>query len=240
MSAAEESMTISSVLLRGASEAAAAAHRLLQQEEMFDDNSTTENDQGEFNPNVFWGVNGFILCLFIVACCLCCKSDWLTKLYDRRHQAAGDRAYQRRVLERMQEEQQAKLESPEKRQRKLLASFKRHGVQMVRRTIQSSVSAFCCENFSVDKSLLTHLTFYICHFINESISFYLFLITLSYQFTLDGRTGRYSPGRRCDARRTPTGQVIGRIMWIHSSGNSRRKYAPRTWTHSIANRGTRS
>ena len=143
MSAAEDSTTISSVLLRGASEAAAAAaHRLLQQEEMFDDSSTTENDQGEFDPNVFWGVNGFILFLFILACFLCwCKGAWLTQLYDRRHQAAGDRAYQRRVLERMQEEQQAKSESPEKRQRKLLSSFKRHGVQMVRSTSHKSVSA---------------------------------------------------------------------------------------------------
>jgi hypothetical protein len=44
------------------------------------------------------------------------------------------------LRERQQQEQQAKLDTPEKRKCKLLQSFKRHNVQMVRTLILARLS----------------------------------------------------------------------------------------------------
>lgn len=86
----------------------------------------------ETNNSVFWGVNGFIcflLCLAIVWCCF--SSRFLTNPQNRRLES--DLQYQQTLNQREQQRQEAKIDSPEKRTKKLKQSFQKHGVVMVRK-----------------------------------------------------------------------------------------------------------
>jgi hypothetical protein len=85
-----------------------------------------------FDPTLFWSVNAFILVLFIGIVCYCCYGDlsWLTNMHQRRRET--DAVYQATLREREQKRKNAKVLSPEKRRRELLASFRRHKVSMVR------------------------------------------------------------------------------------------------------------
>ena len=77
-------------------------------------------------------MNAFIFLVFIVAVCYCCYGDlsWLTNVEQRRRQA--DAEYQAHLREREDRRKKARIMSPEKRRRLLLASFRRHQVSMVR------------------------------------------------------------------------------------------------------------
>ena len=86
----------------------------------------------DFDRNVFWGVNGFLLLMLVtmgVWCCFC-KKDWLINPHERR--ARSDEAFQRRVRERHERYKASKIVTPEQRRQRLLDSFMRHGVTMVR------------------------------------------------------------------------------------------------------------
>lgn len=95
---------------------------------------------GDFDPRVFWCVNGFLFFMMVVVLLWCCFSDkeWLTLMHERRQQT--DETYQQTLRERRQQRQQAKVDTPEKRTYKLLRSFQRHKVQMV------SLACKCAES----------------------------------------------------------------------------------------------
>ena len=92
--------------------------------ELFDDGS-------EFDPKVFWSVNAFIFVMLMAMCLFCYFGDktWITNPEERRRRS--DDAYRAALRDRLEQEAQRRLETPEQRTRKLLQSFKRHKVQMV-------------------------------------------------------------------------------------------------------------
>lgn len=97
----------------------------------FDDPETMLMESGDappFDAKVFWCVNGFIFIMFSAVMLWCCFADktWLTR--DRGRLA--DIEYQQSLAERQRQRELAKVDSPEKRTRKLLQSFERHKVQM--------------------------------------------------------------------------------------------------------------
>jgi hypothetical protein len=100
-----------------------------------DDNDNSGN--GESDSFLFWSVNAFLLLTMIVACLFCyCGGNKMTMQLvglnaDQRRQES-DRAYQQQVQQRLEEQAARKVECPEKRKQKLLKSFQRHKVQMVR------------------------------------------------------------------------------------------------------------
>jgi hypothetical protein len=86
-----------------------------------------------FDPKVFWSVNAFIFVLLISTVVVCCfaKKEWFT--YDRETgRMNSDEQYRQTVLQRQRQQQQSKVETPAQRTRRLLRSFKRHQVEMVR------------------------------------------------------------------------------------------------------------
>ena len=94
-----------------------------------------ENALPENQSNtVFWGVNGFICFLLALACLWCCFS----RKFLTRRPLDSDLEYQRSLNEREQQREQAKIDSPEKRTRKLKHSFQKHDVVMVRTRINVS------------------------------------------------------------------------------------------------------
>lgn len=96
-----------------------------------------DHGAGEFNTSLFWCVNVFLMLAMVVACacCYCCGNKTTMHLVgfdaEQRRQES-DRVYQRRVQERLEQQAALKVESPEKRKQKLVKSFQRHKVQMVR------------------------------------------------------------------------------------------------------------
>lgn len=89
-------------------------------------NSTTDGTPtSDFNPKVFWSINAFIAFL-LVATVLGC---W----YRVYHCGVrfDSNTYRLRVLRAQEAAAEAQKESPEKRKRLLLASFRRHGVTKV-------------------------------------------------------------------------------------------------------------
>jgi hypothetical protein len=118
------------------------ANRALQEELSSTTSSTNDNDapdQDSFDPVVFWGVNIFLSFMLIVACTCCCicgkKNDWncnwLVNMHERRRQT--DEEYRQRLRQQFQELQAAERDTPAVRKAKLLQSFQRHQVSMVRR-----------------------------------------------------------------------------------------------------------
>ena len=85
----------------------------------------------QFDPRVFWSVSFFIVVLFAGVVGYGCYSDvsWFTNVHQRRD---TDAEYQATLRAREEKRKQAKMMSPEKRRRALLASFDRHQVFMVR------------------------------------------------------------------------------------------------------------
>ena len=88
-------------------------------------------DGSEFDPKVFWSVNGFIFVMLMAMCLFCYFGDktWITNPEERRRRS--DDAYRAALRDRLEQEAQRRLETPEQRTRKLLQSFKRHKVKMV-------------------------------------------------------------------------------------------------------------
>lgn len=95
--------------------------------------SNGNNDSNTFDPRVFWSVNAFIFVLFCVAIFLCCyygKREWL--FYDfEEGRRSSDEAYRQTVLRRRRQREEAKVETPEQRTKKLLKSFALNEVSMV-------------------------------------------------------------------------------------------------------------
>eukprot|EP00529_Nitzschia_sp_RCC80_P001627 CAMPEP_0113488784 /NCGR_PEP_ID=MMETSP0014_2-20120614/26196_1 /TAXON_ID=2857 /ORGANISM="Nitzschia sp." /LENGTH=372 /DNA_ID=CAMNT_0000382509 /DNA_START=109 /DNA_END=1227 /DNA_ORIENTATION=- /assembly_acc=CAM_ASM_000159 len=95
---------------------------------------SNNSDATTFDPKVFWSVNAFILILFVttVGCCCFGKKEWLNYfVYDHETgRETSDMQYRRSVLQRMQRQQQSKVETPAQRTKKLLRSFRRHQVEM--------------------------------------------------------------------------------------------------------------
>ena len=87
-------------------------------------------EEGNFDPLVFWCVNGFIFLMMVMVGLWCCFADKTTWILTARGQES-DQVYQQSLREREERRKQAKIESPEKRTRKLVQSFRRHKVQMV-------------------------------------------------------------------------------------------------------------
>jgi len=82
-----------------------------------------------YNGKVFWGVNCFILFLLCLTVMWCCYVQrYLYTGTDPR--IASDEVYRARLQRRSRRREEARTEAPEGRQRKLYASFSRHGVQM--------------------------------------------------------------------------------------------------------------
>jgi hypothetical protein len=101
-------------------------------------NDVNDNyDKGEFDSFLFWSVNAFLLLTMVVVCLFCyCGGNKTTMQLvglntDQRRQES-DRAYQQQVQRRLEQQAARKVECPEKRKQKLLKSFQRHKVQMVR------------------------------------------------------------------------------------------------------------
>lgn len=84
----------------------------------------------EFDHTVFWCVNGFIFLIVVAMVCWCCYGDKSFLNADQRRQET-DRLYQASLREREQMRQQAKVDTPEQRRRKLQKLFQKHEVQMV-------------------------------------------------------------------------------------------------------------
>jgi hypothetical protein len=96
--------------------------------------STTTTTATHFDPAVFWGVNGFLCFMLIMACTFCCVCKdwnvWLVNMHERRRQT--DDQYQLQLRQQQQEQHDKKLDTPAVRKQKLLQSFRRHQVSMVR------------------------------------------------------------------------------------------------------------
>jgi hypothetical protein len=95
---------------------------------------TGSDDAVVFDPKVFWFVNAFILVLLASTIAFCCfgKKEWLFPGTAERRQAS-DEAYRQTVLQRRRRRQEAKVDSPEQRTKKLLKSFALNKVSMVRK-----------------------------------------------------------------------------------------------------------
>jgi hypothetical protein len=97
------------------------------------EDASSADDGAAFDPKVFWSVNALIFCIVVVSCSwYCCFGGqvYLTEL----SRANSDEAYRQTVLERRQRRLEARRDSPEKRRRRLLQSFQRTSVSMVRET----------------------------------------------------------------------------------------------------------
>ena len=97
------------------------------------DGDSTTNSAGEFDPKVFWSVNAFIFVMVVTICCFYYHNSdkaWFPNQEERRRQS--DDVYRQALRERLEQEEARKKETPEQRTRKLLQSFNRHKVQMVR------------------------------------------------------------------------------------------------------------
>lgn len=89
-----------------------------------------QDDDSNFDPRIFWGVNACFLIAVVVTCCYCYHNrNCITQAHERRRQT--DLEFQRNQLERRERKRKAKEISPEKLRRLLLSSFKKHRVMMV-------------------------------------------------------------------------------------------------------------
>jgi hypothetical protein len=99
--------------------------------------SSTDTASTSLDTTLFWTVNGFLLLLVVLICAGCCYFGdktmfvWFSPNDEQRRQQS-DEAYRRTVQERRQRQQQQNLEPPAQRTKKLLKSFVRNQVQMVR------------------------------------------------------------------------------------------------------------
>ncbi len=75
------------------------------------------------------GIFGFIL---FCCCCTACFAGWIDNCVNNALTPNGDEEYGQRALRRMEEEKERKKEDPEVRKEKLLNSFERNKVSMVR------------------------------------------------------------------------------------------------------------
>jgi hypothetical protein len=93
--------------------------------------AATQDTETQFDPRIFWAVNACFVVAVIGICCYFGFGDrsCFTLAHERRRQT--DLVYQRNLVEREERKRKAKLMSPEKRTRLLLASFKKHQVMMV-------------------------------------------------------------------------------------------------------------
>lgn len=97
---------------------------------------TASEGNVQFDPAVFWSVNAFIfvlVCTTVVWCCRYGKRDWVAPGTQNGRQSS-DETHRQAVLRRQELQRQAKIDTPAQRTRKLLRSFQRHMVQMVRRS----------------------------------------------------------------------------------------------------------
>ena len=101
--------------------------------------TNTSDDDDNFDPVVFWGVNAFLGVMLLVACgcCVVCGKNnhwnyWLTitNMHERRRQTDVD--YQRQLRQQNETQEARKVDTPAVRKQKLLQSFQRHHVSMVR------------------------------------------------------------------------------------------------------------
>ncbi|KAG7359024.1 anaphase-promoting complex subunit 11 ring-H2 finger domain containing protein [Nitzschia inconspicua] len=92
-------------------------------------NVTTDCHDEAFDPAVFWAVNAFIFVLFVSTIVFCCYgSKWLYNFMEGRQNS--DEAYRQAVLERHRQRQEAKVQTPAQRTKKLLKSFDINKVSM--------------------------------------------------------------------------------------------------------------
>ena len=82
-----------------------------------------------FDSKVFWSVNAFIFVLICLTGAWCCFVQRYFST-DRMHSSEENC-----ITRQRRRQEAARTESPEKRRRKLEASFSNHGVQMVRSSI---------------------------------------------------------------------------------------------------------
>jgi hypothetical protein len=99
----------------------------------FNSSSSSYNKNATFDPKVFWCVNAFILVLVVTTLLFCCFGKWKWLHYNSENgRQVSDEIYRQTVLQRQREQQEAKMESPVQRTRKLLNSFEVNHVQMVK------------------------------------------------------------------------------------------------------------
>ena len=124
------------------------------------------DDDWHFDPRIFWAVNACFLVALLATCCYCSYGDrsCFTRAHERRLQT--DLEYQRNLAAREERKRQAKIMSPAKRKRLLLASFVKHQVIMVSVAVPSKMD------------LLAQV------------------MVLSYLFSVDGERTRFDRGSR--------------------------------------------
>lgn len=110
--------------------------RHLEKEDLMQEDDPSSSgggkDSNAFDPKEFWfwAVNALIFCVVVgFAIWYCCFGGYKLFLTSPRN---SDEAFRQNVLEREQRKQEKKRESPEKRRKRLLQSFQRKSVSMVR------------------------------------------------------------------------------------------------------------
>jgi hypothetical protein len=100
--------------------------------------STSSNmSGGNLDRTVLWGVTAFLCFMLILVCSFCyyyrgnnISCFWLTQIHERPRQAGEE--YEEQQLRQQQDQQARKIDTPADRKHKILQSFQRHQVSMVR------------------------------------------------------------------------------------------------------------
>jgi hypothetical protein len=108
--------------------------------------SDVDSQQQEFSPAVFWSVNAFLLFVLLAVCsyCWCCggfQRFVRASSSSEQQRVSSDVQYRMNVLRRQQEREDAKKETPEERKEKLLQSFQRLHVSMVRLSVRKGLDS---------------------------------------------------------------------------------------------------
>lgn len=99
------------------------------------DVSADDTTESSFDPSLFWSVNAFILILICGTLFWCYRFGRQNSFdVEGRRRESSDATYRASVLRRQERQNQAKIDTPAQRTRKLLRSFQRHEVRMVSRT----------------------------------------------------------------------------------------------------------
>lgn len=89
----------------------------------------SNDGSASFDPKVFWSVNALIVCIIVGSCVWYCKYG--SFLLTEQGRNTSDEAFRQAVRERQQRQLERKRDSPEKRRKRLMQSFKRQSVSMV-------------------------------------------------------------------------------------------------------------